>query len=191
MRLKDKVALITGAGGGIGKAIAMRFAQEEAIVAINDINQTKGETTAYEICQKGGQAKFFPADVSNSTEVENMVDSVLASFHKIDVLVNNAGIIHFQRLVDLSDEMWDRVLRINLYGAFYCTRAVLQRSMMPRKEGSIIFMASVAPYVGGPMVASYSASKGGVVGLMRAVAKEVAFLGIRANAIAPGYIITE
>lgn len=190
MKLEGKIAMVTGAGGGMGRAIAMRYAQEGATVAVNDIRSDHAEKTVEDIISNGGKAKAFSADVCSSANVNSMVDDILKAFGKIDILFNNAGILIFQRIIDMGDEMWDRVIKTNLYGSFYCTRAVLSKSMMDQKSGRIIFMASVSPYVGGPMVASYGASKGGVVGLMRATAKEVAYLGITANAIAPGYMVT-
>ncbi len=182
MRLENKVALITGGASGMGLAMARAFASEGARVALNDLNEEKLaealESVRGQAAGPGVEASAVPADVSDSKAVDGMVEAVLERYGRIDILVNNAGILHFQRIVDLTDEAWERVLFTNLFGAFYCTRAVLNRAMLEQEYGRIIFMASVAPYVGGPMVVSYAAAKGGIVGLMRAVAKEVAHAGI-------------
>lgn len=190
MRLENKVALVTGAASGMGLAMARAFAAEGAKVAINDLREETVAAAVDSIREQGGDAFPAPADVTNSVAVNTIVDEVLERYSRIDILVNNAGIIHFQRIVDLTDEAWQKVINTNLGGGFYCTRAVLERAMLKQEYGRIIFMASVAPYVGGPMVTSYAAAKGGIVGLMRAVAKEVAHAGITANAIAPGYMVT-
>jgi 3-oxoacyl-[acyl-carrier protein] reductase len=190
IRLKEKAALVTGAAGGMGLAAAGAFAAAGARVAVNDLHADQVAAAVNSIREQGGEAIPVPADVSDSSAVDAMVGQVLAAFGRIDILVNNAGILHFQRVIDLSDEAWHKVISTNLTGAFYCTRAVLEQAMLKQEYGRIIYMASVSPYVGGPMVASYAASKGGIIGLMKAVAKEVAYAGITANAIAPGYMVT-
>lgn len=174
----------------MGLAAAKAFASEGARVAVNDLCEEQIAKAVHSIREQGGEALSVPADVSDSHAVNAIVEKVLAVYSRIDILVNNAGIIHFQRVIDLTDEAWHKVISTNLTGAFYCTRAVLEQAMLKQEYGRIIFMASVSPYVGGPMVASYAASKGGIVGLMKAVAKEVAYANITANAIAPGYMVT-
>jgi len=190
IRLKNKVALITGAVSGMGLAAAGAFAAEGARIAVNDLDEGKVSATVSTILEQGGEAMPAPCDVSSSSAVNAMVEQVVSEYGRIDILVNNAGILHFQRIIDLTDEMWHKVISTNLDSSFYCTRAVLDRAMLKQEYGRIIYMASVSPYVGGPMIVSYAASKGGIIGLMKAVAKEVAHAGITANAIAPGYMVT-
>ncbi|MGB7445827.1 MAG: 3-oxoacyl-ACP reductase family protein, partial [Dethiobacteria bacterium] len=182
--------LITGAASGMGLAIARKFVAEGAKVALNDCRKEALEEAVSSFSEGGKDVLAVFADVSNSAEVDRAVDLVLERYGRLDILVNNAGILRFQRIVDLTDEMWQRVIDVNLTGAFYCTRAALDKAMLKQRRGKIIYIASVSPYVGGPMVAPYAASKGGIIGLMRAVAKEVAHAGITANAIAPGYMVT-
>ncbi len=175
----------------MGLACARAFLAEGAIVAANDLEEERLSTAVSSILKQEGEAIKAPCDVSDSGAVNTMVDLILSEYGRIDILVNNAGILHFQRIIDLTDEAWHNVISTNLYGAFYCTRAVLEKAMLKQEYGRIIYMASVSPYVGGPMVASYAASKGGIIGLMKVVAKEVAYAGITANAIAPGYMVTD
>jgi len=189
MRLKDKVAIITGAGQGIGRGIALALAREGAKVVVSDISN-KAREVVKEIEGFGFEALAVIADVSNSKETEEMAKAAIVKFGRIDILVNNAGIYPLKSLVEMTEEEWNRVLRINLKGVFNCTKAVLPK-MIEQKSGGIINISSIAgSVVGYSNLVHYSASKAGMLGFTRAAALELAQYGIRVNAIAPGAIET-
>jgi 3-hydroxybutyrate dehydrogenase len=191
LRLKDKVALITGGGRGIGRAIAFAFAREGARIAVLARTAEQIEQVASEITGECGvEAMHAECDVSVKESVEHALMSVRERFGQIDILVNNAGIAESAPVVKTSDELWERHISINLNGTFYCTRAALPQ-MFERGWGRIINMASIAGKTGAPYIAAYTASKHAVVGLTRSVALEVATRGITVNAICPGYVETE
>lgn len=191
MGLKEKIALITGGGRGIGRAIALLFAREGASIAVAARTTEQVERVAEEIRQAGGAlALAVSCDVADAASVASMFEEVAAKFGRgIDVLVNNAGIVETAPLVKTTDELWHKHIAINLTGTFYCTRAALPQ-MIERGWGRIINIASIAGKTGAPYVAAYTASKHGVLGLTRAVALEVATRGITVNAICPGYVET-
>ncbi len=191
MSLSGKVALVTGSGRGIGRAIALKLAEAGADVVVNDVGAAQvPEGVAQEIRTLGRQSLAVIADVSSPTDITTLVDKIVATFGRIDILVNNAGITRDQLLLRMSDEDWDRVLTIDLKSVFLCTRAIL-RPMLKQRWGRIISISSIVGIVGNAGQANYAAAKAGIIGFTRSVAKEVASRGITANAIAPGFIDTE
>lgn len=189
MRLKDKVAIITGAGKGIGAGIARLFAQEGAKVALCDINRENIQEVTNELKAKGYECTGFEVDVRNFKMVENAVNEILALYGTIDILVNNAGITRDVVLHKMSEEDFDTVIDINLKGYFNCSRAVV-KIMREKGSGKIVNISSASRF-GNVGQSNYSASKAGVVGFTRAIAKELAPKGINVNAIAPGTIVTD
>ncbi len=189
MRLKDKVAIVTGSASGIGKAIALAFAREGAIVVGADINVEGGKGTAREIEQSGGVAAFIETDVTEADRIRDLVEETVKRFGKLDIMVNNAGVEVFQRLADTEDEMWDGVMAVNLRGVFLGTKHAVPK-MLANGGGVIINMASVAGIRGVGGLAAYNASKGGVVILTKNTAMDYGSRGIRANCICPGFIAT-
>ena len=192
MKLSNRLAVITGGGRGIGRAIAMAFAQEGAHIAIAARTLTQVESEAKEIADQF-PVKVLPVtcDVSDARSVEQTFARVSEFFERgADILVNNAGIAESAPITKTSDDLWQRHLAINLSGSFYCTRAALP-AMIEHGWGRIINVASIAGKTGAPYIAAYSASKHGLLGLTRSTAMEVATKGITANAICPGYVDTE
>jgi len=188
--LSGQVAIVTGAARGLGRAIAETLARAGATLACVDVNaQTLADTVAA-ISAAGGQAEPFPCDVTNSERVNQVVDEVVKKWGRLDILVNNAGVTRDGLVVRMKDEQWDLVLNINLRGTFLFTRAAA-RPMMKGARGRIINIASVSGLMGNPGQANYSASKAGVIGLTRTVARELAGRAITVNAVAPGFIATE
>jgi 3-oxoacyl-[acyl-carrier protein] reductase len=216
MRLEGKIALVTGGGSGIGRAIAQRFAEEGARVVVNDIRKDTAERAVAEI--GGGRARAIPADVADSAAVRAMFEEIERAFGGLDILVNNAGIgevdssgrealaakvetrvgemmmgakveTHWDITQSLSDEVWSRMLAVHLNGTFYCTREALK--LMSRvNRGAIVNISSVAGLMGIEVAPHYGAAKAGILGFTRSVAREVASRGIRVNAICPGFIDT-
>jgi 3-oxoacyl-[acyl-carrier protein] reductase len=189
MDLTNKVALVTGSGRGLGKAIALRLSEAGAIVVINDISDDL-KNTAEEIKAAGKQSLFIKANVSSSAEVNQMIEIIVNTFGRIDILVNNAGITRDQLTMRMSDEDWDAVLNINLKSVFYCTRSVL-KYMMKQRWGRIINISSISGIMGNPGQVNYCAAKAGIIGMTRTVAKEMASRQITVNAVAPGFIDTD
>lgn len=189
--LDKKVALVTGAGRGIGKAIALKYAQEGADVAITDINETP-EALAFitELQALGVRAKLYVSNAADFKAAHDVVDQIVADFGRLDVLVNNAGITRDGLMMRMSEEQWDLVINVNLKSAFNLIHAATP-VMMKQRSGSIINMASVVGVSGNAGQANYSASKAGMIGLAKSIAKELGSRGVRANAIAPGFIITD
>ncbi len=189
MLLKDKVALVTGAAQGIGRAIALTLAGEGARVAVSDVNLEGVERIAKEIESLGRQALVSKADVSKAKEVNEMVGKILDKFGRIDILINNAGITADSLLVRMKEADWDKVIEINLKGAFICLKAVA-KPMMKERSGRVVNMASVIGLIGNVGQANYAASKAGIIGLTKSSARELAPRGINVNAVAPGFIKT-
>lgn len=192
MCLENRVALVTGASQGIGRAIALKLASNGAMVAINYYpgQNEKAALVVEEITRSGGLAFPVAADVSKNTEVEEMVDSVIKRFGTLDILVNNAGITRDQLLLRMKDQDWEAVLTTNLNGVFYCTRAAL-KGMLKNRWGRVVSIASVVGVIGNAGQSNYGAAKAGIIGFTKCVAREVASRGVTVNAVAPGYIGTE
>lgn len=189
MRLKDKVAIVTGGASGIGKAIVERFAKEGARVVICDINLKLALKLSDQLKEESVKSLAFEMDVSDSSLVEKVVNDVTEQFKRIDILVNNAGITKDALLVRTTPSDWDRVLAVNLKGAFNFTKSTA-KVMMRKRYGRIINISSVVGIMGNVGQSSYSASKAGLIGLTKSSAKELASRGITVNAVAPGYILT-
>ena len=192
MRLKNKVAIVTGGGAGVGEAIATRFAQEGARVLVCEINRARGQSVVDSIGKLGGEAILVETDVSAEAQVRNMVQTALQSFGRIDILVNNAAVLMSYgqiRAHELSNEEWERTINVNLRGYWLCSKYVIP-SMLSQKSGNILFVASRTGLRGFPGFAAYSASKGGALALMRSMAADYAPDGIRINAIIPGTLDT-
>ena len=189
MKLADKVAMVTGAAQGIGKAVALLLARNGADIVVSDVNVEKAEETAKEVQALGRKALAIKVDVAKLGDVEKMVEGILAQFGKVDILVNNAGIARDKLILRMTEEDWDAVLNINLKGTFNCTKAVV-RHMSKQKGGKIVNIASVVGEMGNPGQGNYAASKAGVIGFTKTIAREFAQRGINVNAIAPGYIET-
>ena len=188
--LKGKAALITGSARGIGKEIAAKFAKAGADVCVSDIDLATAQATAEEIAKEYGVKTIaIAANVASEEEVNELVKKFIEEFGKIDILVNNAGITKDGLVIDMKESDWDAVLDINLKSAFLCTKAAT-RPMLKARSGRIINIASISGQIGLPGQANYSASKAGMIGLTKAVAKEVAKRGVTVNAIAPGFIRT-
>lgn len=190
MKLKDKIAIITGGGRGIGREIALALAEEGADIALFDVNEEALSATCKELQGLGRRAEGFVVDVTNSKMVDEGVAKVLDKLGRIDILINNAGITKDGLIVRMDDAQWDQVLDINLKGSFLCTRSVAKH-MMKQRHGCIVNIASIVGIIGNPGQANYSASKAGLIGLTKTVAKELASRGVTCNAIAPGFIKTE
>ncbi len=189
--LAEKVALVTGGGRGIGKAIVLELASHGADVVVSDIDLASAEQVAMEVKSTYGvQAMAIKADVANASEVEAMVQKALELMGKIDILVNNAGITRDTLLVRMDEKDWDFVLAVNLKGAFLCTQAV-SRYMMKQRSGKIVNISSVVGLMGNAGQANYAASKAGLLGFTKSIARELASRNIQVNAVAPGFIETE
>lgn len=188
-KLENKVAIITGAGSGIGKETALLFAKEGAKVVVADINEKTGMETVEEIRISGGEAIFVPLNVTKRELVKEAVGKTLQKYDRIDILINNAGIVQDALLIKMTEEQWDRVIDVNLKGTFNCIQAIVE-IMARQGAGVIINTSSVVGLHGNVGQANYSAAKAGLIGMTKTLAKELGKKGVRVNAVAPGFIMT-
>jgi 3-oxoacyl-[acyl-carrier protein] reductase len=189
--LQGKTALITGASKGIGRSIALRYAEQGANVAFTYLSSVElGQALEAELAAKGIKAKGYRSDASDYSQAEKLINDVVTEFGVLDILVNNAGITQDTLLLRMSEEMWDKVINVNLKSCFNTVKAVTKQ-MMKQKSGSIINMTSVVGLKGNAGQANYAASKAGIIGFTKSVALELGSRGIRSNAVAPGFIETE
>jgi len=189
MRLKDKVSIITGAAGGIGLATAQKFAAEGAKVVVCDVNQAAIDAAVSGIKADGGEAMGYLVDVTNKAQIAAMVEGVKKQYGRIDVLVNNAGIVMDAQLYKMTDDQFDKVIDINLRGVYNCTKAVVD-TMIAQNYGVILNASSVVGVYGNFGQTNYAATKFGVIGFVKTWAKELGKKGIRANAVCPGFVAT-
>lgn len=189
--LKGKTALITGASKGIGKAIAIKFAEQGANVAFTYLSSVEqGKALEADLASKGITAKGYRSDASDFSQADKLINDVISDFGSLDILVNNAGITMDNLLLRMNEEAWDRVMNVNLKSCFNTVKAVT-KPMMKQKSGSIINMTSIVGIKGNAGQSNYAASKAGIIGFTKSVALEIGSRGIRCNAIAPGFIETE
>ena len=197
MRLQDKVAIVTGSGSGLGKAMVQRFTQEGASVVVADINQDGIDAVVEELKGAGKKAMGFKVDVTKRSELKELMEATAAKFGRIDILVNNAGVVRPRPFLAMNDEDWDIVLGVDLKGVFYCVQAVAQY-MIKQQYGKIVNMSSVAgtgaaPFGGGGSAAgncNYASAKAGVIQLTKTLARELGPHGINVNCVAPGFVVT-
>jgi NAD(P)-dependent dehydrogenase (short-subunit alcohol dehydrogenase family) len=190
MRLKDRVALVTGGGSGIGRATAIRLAEEGAKVAVNDINPVTGQEAVQTITDAGGTAIFIEADVAQVPECERIVAETVSAFGRLDILVNNAAVMVEKTVVDTTEEDWDRIAGVNLKGIFFVAKYAIIQMRKQGGGGNVVNMASVNSFFAEGGIAAYCMTKGGIAQFTRALAMDHSAEGIRVNAIAPGWIET-
>ncbi len=190
MRLKDKVAIITGGGSGFGEVTARLFAREGAAIMIADINGEAAQTVADSIAAEGGQAVWARTDVTSSSSVEAMVQAALNRFGRVDILFNNAGIEGFGTVVDTDENAWERIFAVHVRGTYLCSKYALPAMIEGRRGGSVVNVSSVAGLVGIRNMTAYSAAKGAILSMTRSMAVDFAQYGVRVNCVAPGTTMT-
>jgi 3-oxoacyl-[acyl-carrier protein] reductase len=191
MRLKDKIAIVTGGGRGMGRAYSVAFAKEGAKVIVNYVgNENAAQEVVAEIKQAGGEAYPFKADVGTKAEVQAMVDFAVKKFGRLDVMVSNAGLVHKEPLIEQSEQVIDRLFHTNVKGNIFCTQAAAAQ-MMKQKSGKIILCASIVAVVGEPKLSVYTATKGAILSFMRSAALELAPYQIQVNCVLPGTTVTD
>jgi 3-oxoacyl-[acyl-carrier protein] reductase len=189
--LEGKTAIVTGASRGIGKAVALKFAAEGCEIAFTDLFEDDHmKSTENELAAMGVKAKGYASNAASFEDTDKVVERIVEEFGKVDILVNNAGITKDTLLMRMSEEQWDAVINVNLKSVFNFTKAV-QKTMLKQRNGSIVNMSSVVGVSGNAGQSNYSASKAGIIGFTKSIARELGSRGIRSNAIAPGFIITE
>ena len=189
-KLENKIAIITGGGSGIGKATALRFADEGAHVIIWDVVDAKGEETLAELKTRGSNAAYYHVDTTDKEQIAKATEDVVSRFGRIDILINNAGITKDSTLLKMTDEQWERVIDVNLNGVYHCTRATAP-IMAQNNYGRIINASSVVGLFGNFGQTNYAATKAGLIGMTQTLSKELGRKGITVNAVAPGFIATE
>ncbi len=189
-KLENKIAIITGGGSGIGKATALRFADEGAHVIIWDVVDAKGEETLAELKTRGSNAAYYHVDTTDKEQIAKATEDVVSRFGRIDILINNAGITKDSTLLKMTDEQWERVIDVNLNGVYHCTRAIAP-IMAQNNYGRIINASSVVGLFGNFGQTNYAATKAGLIGMTQTLSKELGRKGITVNAVAPGFIATE
>ncbi|MFQ5584180.1 MAG: 3-oxoacyl-[acyl-carrier-protein] reductase [Calditrichia bacterium] len=190
MDLTEKVAVVTGSTRGIGREIALELARRGAQVMVSGRNPERAREVSQEIISLGGEAQFITVDISRMEDAQNLIKNTLEKWERIDILVNNAGITRDNLLVRMSEEEWEEVIRVNLKGTFNCIKSVT-RQMMKQREGRIINITSVVGIMGNAGQVNYAASKAGIIGLTKSVARELASRNVTCNAVAPGFIETD
>lgn len=192
MRIQGQRAIVTGAARGIGRAITFALAEEGCHVVIADVDLAAAQETAGEILRQGGKAEAIRVDVTRADEIRTRIDEAVGLLGGLDILVNNAGVIGSSGALDTTEEEWDRVITVNLKGVFFCSQGAL-RHLVPARRGKIVNVASIAGKRGGGILGTvvYAASKAGVIGLTKALAREAAPFGINVNAVCPGITITD
>jgi len=191
MRLSSKVAIVTGAGRGIGRAIGLALSNEGASVVICDVDSVSAQRTADEIQKNGGQAIATKTDVVSTSDLKQMVNSAIKAFGRVDILVNCAGVHGIARFEDITEQEWDRVMDINVKGVFLCSQHVVRQMLAQGKGGKIVNIASISGKAAWPRIAHYTASKHAVIGLTRSMAIDLAPHGINVNAVCPGDVVTD
>ncbi|MGM5480495.1 MAG: SDR family NAD(P)-dependent oxidoreductase [Nanobdellota archaeon] len=189
MKLRGKIAIITGAGQGIGKATAIEFMREHAKVILLDVDEEKTKDVQDHIIKRGGFAKFMKCDVAKKAQVKRCINTVIKQFGKIDILVNCAGVFIRKPLVDMTEKDWNEVIRINLSGTFTCTKAVASH-MMDNRRGKIIMVSSIAGKAGLVNTSAFSSANGGIVNLTKELTQELSPYNININAVSPGLVNT-